>query len=138
MGFFSNLFSGGETVKGVAEGVGSLAKDITSIVTGKLDPEKQAEFDMTMNQMQADINKIEAGSVKMFIAGWRPFIGWVCGIGLAYHFLFMPLFYDLFQKYLKFNLQAIDSDSLIGLVIPLLGLGVMRTVEKAKDIQNNH
>lgn len=138
MGFFSNLFKGGETVKGVAEGVGSLAKDITQIVTGKLDPEKQANFDKAMNQMQAEINKIEAGHSSLFIAGWRPFIGWVCGIALCYHFLFMPIFYDLFLKYLNFALQPIDGTTLTTLLFSLLGLGTMRSIEKAQGVQRNH
>ena len=138
MGILTNLFKGGETVKGVAEGVGGLAKDITSIVTGKLDPEKQAEFDLSMNKMQAEINKLDAQSQHGFQRNWRPFIGWVSGLGLTYHFLFMPIFYDLFQKYLKFSLQPIDGATLTSLVVALLGLGTMRTLEKANGTQSNH
>lgn len=138
MGFLSKLFGGGETVKGVAEGVGSLAKDITQIVTGKLDPEKQANFDMTMNQMQAEINKIEASNKSLFVSGWRPFVGWVCGFALVYHFLFMPIFYDLFIKYFDFTLQPIDGTTLTTLLFSLLGLGTMRSIEKAQGVQGNH
>ena len=53
---------------------------------------------MAIETIQSEINKAEAGSSKLFVAGWRPFIGWVCGFGLFYHFLFQPIFSDLFQK----------------------------------------
>ena len=40
---------------------------------------------------QMDINKIEASSKSMFVAGWRPFVGWVCGFGVAWNFVIQPL-----------------------------------------------
>ena len=40
---------------------------------------------------QVEVNKAEAGHRSIFVAGWRPFIGWTCGVALAYHFIFAPL-----------------------------------------------
>ena len=51
---------------------------------------KQLEADLQLAQGQIDINKIEAGSEDNFRAGWRPFIGWVCGMGFATQFFFGP------------------------------------------------
>ncbi len=43
------------------------------------------------DKWQSEINKIEAGHRTIFVAGWRPFIGWICGSGLAFHFIIFPL-----------------------------------------------
>lgn len=89
MSFLSNIFGPaiGETVKGIGEGVGTLAKDLRTAITGEISPDKRAELEelaaraesMAM-QGQTAINKIEAGHKSIFVAGWRPFIGWVCGV----------------------------------------------------------
>ena len=145
MGFWDFLKPGGDTIKGALEGAGTLAKDIRAAITGDISSEKKAELAVRAQELstqitlaQSKINEQEAKSSSLFIGGWRPFIGWVCGIGLAYHFLVRPLFYDLFYEYLSFELQPVDSGSLMSLVVALLGLGVMRSVEKAKDVQANH
>lgn len=84
-------------------------------------------------QMQADVNKIEAASDDMFVAGWRPFIGWVCGSGLAYQFIFAPLMTwiaDLLGKHIV--APTLDLGTLVTLLLGMLGLGGMRTFEKTK------
>lgn len=81
--------------------------------------------------VQAEINKVEAQHRSIFVAGWRPFIGWVCGTALAWHFIL----YD-FASWLS-NVNGwvqppalSGTENLITIVISLLGLGVYRTVEK--------
>lgn len=78
-------------------------------------------------KVQAEINKMEAGHRSIFVAGWRPFIGWVCGVGLAYDFLTRPLL-------VSFGVAApdIDASSLYPLIAGMLGLGGLRTFEKVK------
>lgn len=82
--------------------------------------------------LQAEINKLEAQHRSIFVAGWRPFIGWVCGIALAWHFML----YDLAVWYTRAYAPDVEppalagTESLIALVVPLLGLGAYRTVEK--------
>ena len=75
---------------------------------------------------QSEINKIEAQHRSIFVAGWRPFIGWVCGVGLAYTFLLNPLL-----QWLTGDAGPdLQTDVLGTLTISLLGLGGLRTVEK--------
>jgi len=117
-------------------GIGSLATAAASIVDkfwpDKTELEKAAiasELSVTLGQL--DINKIEAASTNWFVAGWRPFIGWVCGAGLAYQFLFMPLMNGFINAIWKITpFIALDVNTLMTCVSGLLGLGVMRTYEK--------
>jgi len=85
---------------------------------------------------QIEINKEEAKSRNIFIAGWRPFVGWTCGLALFWHFLGLPV--TLFVTG-WFNLQhpplpEFDMQSLMTVLLGMLGLGGMRTFEKFKGI----
>lgn len=85
---------------------------------------------------QTDINKAEAQHRSIFVAGWRPFIGWTCGVALAYHFVVAPLI--LFGAGWAGaeipDLPKFDMDSLMTVLLGMLGLGGMRTFEKAKGL----
>lgn len=82
--------------------------------------------------VQAEINKIEAAHRSIFVAGWRPFIGWVCGCGFAWAFLVHPVFaWYVALRHLDVTPPEIVTDNMMELVIALLGLGVLRTYEKA-------
>jgi hypothetical protein len=86
-------------------------------------------------QGQIETNKIEAASSNIFIAGWRPYIGWICGSGLAVQFLISPVatfICDLFGKHII--MPSLDMGTLMALLISLLGLGGMRTAEKFKGV----
>ena len=84
---------------------------------------------------QIEVNKIEAASSSVFVSGWRPAIGWVCAIGLGYQFLILP-FAGLINAYIDLpaELPAIASAELTTLVMSLLGLGGLRSFEKAKGL----
>lgn len=79
---------------------------------------------------QMAVNTEEAKSQSLFIAGWRPFVGWNCGFGLSYQFLVYPIL-------VSFNsgIVALDTNTLMTLLCGLLGLGSLRTVEKLKGKQ---
>jgi hypothetical protein len=85
---------------------------------------------------QTDINKAEAQHRSIFVAGWRPFIGWTCGVALAYHFVVAPLI--LFGAGWAGaeipELPQFDMESLMTVLLGMLGLGGMRTFEKAKGL----
>ena len=86
MSFIAKLFGGG------TKGIGQLAKDIREAVKGKeLDPNAQLEMAAKLAEVQTKINEAEASHRSVFVAGWRPFIGWVCGIGLGYAVFLEPL-----------------------------------------------
>ena len=52
---------------------------------------KAQEIDAELAKGQLAINQAEASSNRLFVAGWRPFIGWVCGVAFAYHFILQPI-----------------------------------------------
>jgi phenylpyruvate tautomerase PptA (4-oxalocrotonate tautomerase family) len=85
---------------------------------------------------QIDINKEEAKSRNIFIAGWRPFVGWTCGLALFWHFLGLPVtlfitgWFDLQHP----PLPEFDMNSLMTVLLGMLGLGGMRSFEKFKGL----
>lgn len=84
---------------------------------------------------QSDINKIEAGHASMFVAGWRPFIGWTCGVALAYHFVIQPLLAFAFSiAGIVVALPVFDMEYLMTILMGMLGLGAMRTFEKIQGV----
>jgi hypothetical protein len=78
-------------------------------------------------QGQIETNKIEAGSGNLFVAGWRPFIGWTSGLALAYTWIVAPIAKSLFQLT---ELPIIDPSQIYPIVFAMLGIAGMRTYEK--------
>jgi len=85
---------------------------------------------------QVEVNKAEASHRSIFVAGWRPFIGWTCGVALAYHFILAPLIIFGVAWYGAEipEIPAFDMDSLMTVLLGMLGLGGMRSFEKAKGL----
>jgi hypothetical protein len=85
---------------------------------------------------QIEVNKAEAASNSIFKGGWRPFIGWVCGIAFAYHFVLQPLliFVMTYLGHPVPELPNFDMTSLMTVLGGLLGLGGLRTFEKYKGV----
>jgi|TARA_R110000796_G_scaffold37743_1_gene95489 hypothetical protein len=85
---------------------------------------------------QLEINKAEAASGSLFKGGWRPFVGWICGVALLYHFILTPLI--LFSVGLSGAtippLPEFDMSSLMTVLMGMLGLGGLRTYEKQKGL----
>ena len=79
-------------------------------------------------QGQLEINKIEAAHKSLFVAGWRPFIGWICGLGLAYNVIISQVLS------IWFAVPEVDSNLLMPVMTGLLGLGAMRSYEKTKGV----
>ena len=89
-----------------------------------------------LNLAQAETNKIEATHRTVWVAGWRPFIGWVCGVAMAWHFVGVPLimFLAAWSGTVIPELPVFDMSSLMTVLMGLLGLGSMRTFEKMKGL----
>ena len=85
---------------------------------------------------QLDINKEEAKHRSIFVSGWRPFVGWTCGVALCYHFILAPLI--LFGVGISGHtvppLPEFDMGSLMTVLMGMLGLGGLRTFEKTKGL----
>ena len=89
-----------------------------------------------INLAQVEVNKEEAQHRTIFVAGWRPFIGWVCGIALAWHFVGVPvtIFFIAWAGAEVPELPAFDMNSLMTVLMGMLGLGGLRTFEKLKGL----
>lgn len=85
---------------------------------------------------QIAVNKAEASSGNLFVAGWRPAIGWICGAALAFHFILAPLISSAFAWAGADapELPAFDMQSLMTILTGMLGLGGLRTFEKYKGV----
>ncbi len=84
---------------------------------------------------QMEINKVEAASASLFVSGWRPGIGWVCGAGFAVQFVIGPLAEwgsALYGVPVKF--PQMDMGTMMPLLLGMLGLGGMRTAEKLQGV----
>jgi len=84
---------------------------------------------------QVEVNKVEAAHSSVFVAGWRPSIGWVCAAGLAWAFVLAPITsWALVVLGIKAELPAIHTDYLLELVLAMLGIGGLRTFEKLRGV----
>lgn len=97
--------------------------------------DKQAQ-DQVMGQLE--INKAEAQHPSMFVAGWRPAIGWVCALAMLFNYLLIP-FINLGLEFggIDINLDLIEMETMMPVLLGMLGLGGMRTAEKIKRVERN-
>jgi hypothetical protein len=159
-----------DIVSGIAGTIGKAAIDIRTAITG-VSPEtagKLAEIAANLEaqkeraetellQGQLEINKVEAASPNIWIAGWRPFIGWVCGAAFVMNFVLLPIAQWIIQiigvtvpittlngsampvtTQQPLKLFDLDLATILPVLLGLLGLGGMRTYEKVKSAQGNH
>ena len=113
---------------GKTDDLSGLGLEIRELIKGKeIDPQKLIE-------LQGEINKIEAQHRTIFVAGWRPFIGWVCGVALAYNFVLRDLLIWFIGP--EQVPPALQMEHLMTVLIGMLGLGGMRTFEKFNNKSN--
>jgi hypothetical protein len=98
---------------------------------------KEMEIAFELSKAQIDTNKIEAASDKVFVAGWRPAIGWICGVSLAYSAIIEPIARFVAAVCFKYVgvFPIIDSTITMQLLFALLGLGAMRSYDKKNIIK---
>lgn len=122
----------------------------TSLVTNLIDriwPDKTAQaaeradfllkaqtLDNQLAQGQMAINAAEAANTNLFVAGWRPCVGWACAGAFVYHLILQPFLTYLMAIFgHSFPLPTFDSGLLTTILMGMLGLGTLRTVEKMSD-----
>lgn len=91
---------------------------------------KELDSIVALARMQSDVNKIEASGANLFVSGWRPFVGWVGGAGLAAHFLLVPLLRWLSAARGWPQPPELDLTDLLAMLGGMLGFGGLRTYEK--------
>jgi hypothetical protein len=125
------LFSGG-TVKAVAGVIDELHTSEEEKEQLKL---RFAEVEAKLKEKQLDINKVEAGHRSIFVSGWRPFLGWISGLSIGYVYLFQPILDMILQMFsVKVDWVVLDLGQLMPLILGMLGLGGLRSFEKAKGL----
>ena len=84
---------------------------------------------------QVEINKVEAANTSLWVAGWRPFVGWVCGVAFAYKFVIAPFAVLILNIYGKsIQLPVLDFTEMSTILLGMLGIGGLRTIEKIKRV----
>jgi hypothetical protein len=141
MGFLSAIGLGKQVGETIAEPIDAIGNVFDKLFTsdeeraaGQLVLKKLRQRPM---ELQNEINKLEAQHRSIYVAGWRPFIGWVCGMSLAFYYLPQFLMASILWTrmcWAKSELLAYpvtEISGLMELVIALLGLAAYRTAEKA-------
>jgi hypothetical protein len=121
-------------------GIGSIA-DLASNVINKFFPDKtesekaQLAATLTIIQGQLDANRAEAANTNVFVSGWRPFIGWVCGSACAWNWIGLPIVKAGMQAFgHAFPVSPADLSQMLPLLLGMLGLGGLRTIEKIQGV----
>jgi hypothetical protein len=131
-------------VGSIIEAVGKVAGDLITtdkermemeIEQRKLDLEEK-KLNMAGDMAQIEVNKEEAKSANFFVSGWRPFIGWGCGIAFIYSTLIEPVCRFVAMTVFMYNgaFPTIDSDLTMQVMLGMLGLGAMRSYEKKSGV----
>jgi hypothetical protein len=108
---------------------------LADTVIGRIWPDKteaekqQLAAAVQLVQGQLEINKVEAASPSVFVSGWRPFIGWVCGLACAWNWIGLPIL----RMYVP-DLTPANLTEMMPVLMGLLGLGALRTVEKINNV----
>jgi hypothetical protein len=84
---------------------------------------------------QIEVNNTEASSSSMFVAGWRPAVGWICAVGLGFNFICVPIGnFVLAVNGSPIVIPALDVSEMMPVLMGMLGLGAYRTFEKTKGV----
>lgn len=134
----------------IGSNLGQVFKDIVGAF--KVDPtvalqvqERLAEAQLALQgkildqvNEQLQVNLAEAQSKSLFVAGWRPFVGWVCGSAFAWCFVVQPLLtFALVAGGHPLQLPALDLSQMMPVLLGMLGLGALRTYEKVQGTPNS-
>lgn len=110
-----------------------LAETVAGIVDEFVDTEgEKQDREILRQKLQLAVNAAEAQHRTLFVAGWRPFVGWVCGVAFAYHFIAQPLLaFAAAWAGQTIALPQFDTSTLFYVLGGMLGLGGFRSLEKA-------
>lgn len=130
-------------IAGIVQAVGSVIGDLHTSDKERLDAEIELRrIDASLLQGQMEVNKVEAASGSLFVAGWRPAIGWIGASAMAYQFLLYPMLvwcWSLMQAsgWVPATLTPppmLDTDALWVVLTGMLGIAGARTLEKVRGV----
>lgn len=125
------------SITGLGEIADLAGKAIDRIWPNKTEQEKaELAAAVTVIQGQLEVNKAEAASPSVFVAGWRPFIGWVCGAACAWNWIGLPIVKAFLPLATGISLTVAPADlsEMLPVLMGMLGLGGLRTFEKVKRV----
>lgn len=124
------------SITGLGEVAGVVGNVIDRIWPNKTEQERaELQAAMLVVQGQLQVNQAEAASASVFVAGWRPFIGWVCGAACAWNWIGLPVAKAaLAVAGYKLDLSPADLTEMLPVLMGMLGLGALRTAEKFKGV----
>jgi hypothetical protein len=95
----------------------------------------QLDADLKMATGQMEVNKVEAASSSLFVAGWRPAVGWICAASFGFKFIGGPMLVFI-AGYMghQITLPEMDYSEMSTILMGMLGIGALRTVEKVKGV----
>lgn len=137
MGILSKIFGvGGEAAAKPIEAVGGVLDSLFTSDEEKLDKKiLMQRLKQRMPELQVALNQVEAQHRSIFVAGWRPFVGWVCGSALAYNYIVRDIMAWGITNWGDQTMTmppALQMEHLMTVLLGLLGLGGLRTYEKVK------
>lgn len=87
---------------------------------------------------QMAINQVEAASSSLMVSGWRPFIGWTCGLGMFGNFITIPFSnFALALLGIDIVIPLVPLETMMPVLMGMLGLGAMRTYEKKNNVHRD-
>ena len=126
--------------------IGGVFTGIREAITGEKieDPNQKAEILYKLKLLEIEtlrgqmaINKTEATHKSIFVAGWRPFIGWSGGFAIAYNYIIQPFFLMLFMANgIAIDMPVLDIGTLMTLITGMLGFGALRSFDKKNGVGN--
>lgn len=124
------------SLSGLGEVAGLATTVIEKIWPNKTEQEKaELAAALAIVQGQLEVNQAEAASSSVFVAGWRPFIGWVCGAACAWNWIGLPVTkMGLMLAGHTLDLAPADLTEMLPALMGMLGLGALRTFEKTKGV----
>lgn len=132
----------GQLISGIASGADELFTSDEERLKLAIE-DKRIDADLLKGQMS--VNAVEAAHKSVFVAGWRPAIGWVGVVALAYQFVLYPLLVWLWvvlqaNELIPNDLSVppvLPADALFSIVLGMLGIGGMRSFDKRSGVQTN-
>jgi len=137
MSFINSLFKGGDLVNAVGKSLDNLFTSDEERLelkhelykAGREYDYKESKLIAEQNIAQTEVNREEARNGSLFVAGWRPAVGWIGVLALAYQFIIYPALLWLDTENPP---QPMESEILYTIITGMLGIAGLRSVDKIK------